>query len=214
MARHHDPRSGRSRNRDPEQCDLCRPPRMEPLLLRQGPAHRKARRPTQPASDVGSRCGTRASHCQRRGAGRRPSVGNNSNPMRSRRDETGNALNRAHRRKFLFSGLLKCGHCGGGYTIVAQDRYGCATRRSKGTCDNCATVSRQEIEGRVLDGLKERLLAPELVREFAQTFQEEINRVAAERNQQIKQIDSSSLPSSGRSPGSSPRSRTGTTAAH
>ena len=90
-----------------------------------------------------------------------------------------------------------------------------AARRDapKGTCDNSATVSRQEIEGRVLDGLKEKLLAPELVREFAQTFQEEINRVAAESTSSSTPIDSNSLQSSGRSPGSSPRSRTGATAA-
>lgn len=30
-----------------------------------------------------------------------------------------NALNRAHRRKFLLSGLLTCGCCGGGYTNMA-----------------------------------------------------------------------------------------------
>ncbi len=101
-----------------------------------------------------------------------------------RRDDTGNPLNRAHRRKFLFSGLLKCGLCGGGYTIIAQDRYGCASRRSKGTCDNSATVNRQEIEGRVLEGLKAKLLTPELVREFAKTFQEEMNRAALKRDQQ------------------------------
>ena len=101
----------------------------------------------------------------------------------TRRDETGNPLNRAHRRKFFFSGLLKCGHCGGGYTIVAQDRYGCATRRSKGTCDNCATVSRQEIEGRVLDGLKSGCW-PRTGPRVCDDVQEEINRVAAEKSQQ------------------------------
>jgi hypothetical protein len=101
-----------------------------------------------------------------------------------RRDEGGNALNRVHRRKFLLSGLLKCGCCGGSFTIVAQDRYGCATRRSKGTCDNNATVSRQEIEARVLAGLKKKLMAPELVREFIRAFQEEVNRTSAEREQQ------------------------------
>ncbi len=102
-----------------------------------------------------------------------------------RRDGGGNALNRVHRRKFLLSGLLKCGHCGGGFTIVAQNRYGCATRRSKGTCDNSATVARQEIEARVLAGLKETLMAPELVREFTRAFQEEANRVALEREQKF-----------------------------
>ena len=70
-----------------------------------------------------------------------------------RRDAGGNALNRVHRRRFLLSGLLKCGCCAGGFTIVAQDRYGCAAHRSKGTCNNNATVSRQEIEERVLGGL-------------------------------------------------------------
>jgi len=103
-----------------------------------------------------------------------------------RRDDSGNALNRAHRRKFLLSGLLKCGVCGGGFTIVAQDRYGCATRRSKGTCDNSATVTRQEIEARVLAGLKERLMAPQLVREFIRAFQEEINQTAAKHERQFK----------------------------
>ena len=83
------------------------------------------------------------------------------------RDEDGNALNRAHRRRFLFSGLLVCGLCGGGYTIVAHDRYGCASHKSKGTCGNTRTILRPEIEERVLAGLKERLLAPDLFREFA-----------------------------------------------
>ena len=82
------------------------------------------------------------------------------------RDDTGNALNRAHRRKFLLSGLLTCGVCGGGYTVMDKDRYGCSTHRSKGTCGNDRTITRQEIEARVLGGLKERLLAPALVGEF------------------------------------------------
>jgi len=82
----------------------------------------------------------------------------------------------------------------GGFTIVAQDRYGCATHRSKGTCDNNVTVSKQEIEARVLGGLKDKLLAPELVREFIRAFQEEVNRANAEREQQFtadrQQLDS------------------------
>ena len=102
------------------------------------------------------------------------------------RDDAGNALNRAHRRKFLLSGLLKCGCCGGGFTIVAEDRYGCATHRNKGTCANSASIRRQEIEARVLAGLKGRLMAPELVREFIRAFHEEANRAAAEFEQRIK----------------------------
>jgi site-specific DNA recombinase len=62
--------------------------------------------------------------------------------------------------------VLTCGICGGGYTIRAKDRYGCATRGRQGTCSNTRTISRQELERRVLDGLQGSLLTPELVAEF------------------------------------------------
>ena len=93
----------------------------------------------------------------------------------------GNALNRAHRRQFLLSGLLVCGCCGGGYTIMAQHRYGCATWRGKGTCDNGRTIARQRIEARVLGALKDRLLTPDLVDEFARTFEAELIALQKDR---------------------------------
>ncbi len=96
------------------------------------------------------------------------------------RDASGHALNRSHRRKFLLSGLVRCGCCGGGYTIVATDRYGCATRRGKGTCANAATITRQHLEARVLSGLKERMLAPDLVAEFVCAFTHEAAAIRAE----------------------------------
>ena len=95
-------------------------------------------------------------------------------------DGNGNALNRAHRREFLLSSLLKCGCCGGGYTIIGKDRYGCATRRGKGTCDNCRVITRQRIEARVLHGLKERPLAPALVAELVRAYAEEMAAVQRE----------------------------------
>ncbi|MBT3787416.1 MAG: recombinase family protein [Alphaproteobacteria bacterium] len=90
------------------------------------------------------------------------------------RDQDGNALNRAHRQKYIFSGLLKCGECGGSYTIMGKDRYGCATRRSKGTCENRQTITRQAIEQRILSGLAGRLLRPELIDTFVGTYNAEI----------------------------------------
>lgn len=92
------------------------------------------------------------------------------------KDESGNALNRAHRRKFLLSGLMTCGVCGEAYTIIATDRYGCAAHKNKGTCANKATIRRIEIEGRVLTGLKDKLMAPDMVEEFTRTFHEELNK--------------------------------------
>ncbi len=91
-----------------------------------------------------------------------------------RRDTAGNALNHSHRPQFLLSGLLTCGCCGGGYTITGKDRYGCATRRGKGTCDNGHTITRQKIEARILGGLKARMLTPDLVEEFIRAFAAEL----------------------------------------
>jgi hypothetical protein len=95
------------------------------------------------------------------------------------RDDAGNALNRAHRRRFLLSGLVVCGCCGGAYTIIGPDRYGCATRRSKGTCDNALLIDREELEERILGGLRAKLMIPELVATFIEEFNAELSRLAA-----------------------------------
>jgi site-specific DNA recombinase len=95
------------------------------------------------------------------------------------RDAGGNALNRAHRRHFLLSGLLVCGSCGSGYTIVGPDRYGCAAQRSKGTCTNRLLISRRALEDRVLRGLKERMMTPDLIAVFVDEFNTEMRNLAA-----------------------------------
>ncbi|MCU9850562.1 recombinase family protein [Defluviimonas sp. WL0024] len=84
---------------------------------------------------------------------------------------------RARRPLYLFSGLLKFGCCGASYTLVGKTRYGCAAARNKGTCDNRRTIERDEVEARVLDGLKEHLLHPDLIAEFVAEYQREYNRL-------------------------------------
>ena len=89
-------------------------------------------------------------------------------------EKSDNPLNRTHRSRYLLSGLLRCGRCGGDFTIVSKNRFSCSTRKRKGTCDNNLSISRNEIEARVLVGLKERLMAPELVSGFVEGYQEAI----------------------------------------
>ena len=96
------------------------------------------------------------------------------------RDASGNALNRAHRQRYLLSGMLRCGCCGGGFTIVAKDRYGCATRRGKGTCTNARTIAREELEQRILRCIRERLVTPDLIAEFTKAYEAEIRRLNRE----------------------------------
>lgn len=86
-----------------------------------------------------------------------------------------NRPERANRAKHLFSGLLKCGDCGGGYTIVGKSHYGCANTRNKGICENRLTIKREDLEARVLSGLKKQLLRPDLIAEFVSAYQVEYN---------------------------------------
>ena len=48
---------------------------------------------------------------------------------------------RARRPVYLFSGLLRCGACGGGYVLVGARHYGCANSRNGGTCMNRMTLA-------------------------------------------------------------------------
>src|SRR5262249_14292646 len=89
---------------------------------------------------------------------------------------------RARRPSYLLSGLLKCGTCGGGFSKISLSHYGCSTARNKGTCNNLLTVRRDELEAKVLDGLRDQLMHPELVTTFIEEFHRELNRQRAEQD--------------------------------
>lgn len=92
-----------------------------------------------------------------------------------------NRLNATHRPRHLLSGLLECGVCGGSYTMRGQDRYGCSNHVMNGSCANGGGIARSVLEGRVLAGLKDRLMAPEAVSEAMRAYAEETNRLNRER---------------------------------
>ncbi len=60
------------------------------------------------------------------------------------------------------------------------DRYGCAAHRNKNTCSNSNTIKRQHLESRVLSGLKDSMLAPDLVADFIRAFAAESASIRAE----------------------------------
>ena len=89
---------------------------------------------------------------------------------------------KARRPRYLLSGLIKCGACGGGFSMNGANRYACSTARNKDTCSNRLSIRRDEIEARVLDGLRKELMHPDLVKAFIDEFHREVNRLAADRD--------------------------------
>ncbi|MEI9431878.1 recombinase family protein [Mesorhizobium sp. Cs1299R1N3] len=71
----------------------------------------------------------------------------------------GMKLHHRRRPKHMFSGLVRCGHCGASYTVKNGDQLACAAHREKGTCTNNRTIRVGELEKRVLAGIQRRLLA-------------------------------------------------------
>ncbi|MGO4910715.1 recombinase family protein, partial [Pseudorhodobacter sp. W20_MBD10_FR17] len=86
------------------------------------------------------------------------------------------------RSKTLFSGLLECGCCGGGFAKVSQSQFGCSTARNKGkaVCSNMATIGQAELERRVLDALHNNLMDQDALTLFCEEYAKERNRLQAE----------------------------------
>ncbi len=96
----------------------------------------------------------------------------------ARNDSSSNApkAEAGRRARYLFSGLLACGCCGANYVMISDSRYGCSANRNRGTCDNRKSIARAAVEARVLDGLKHKLMAPDLIAEFIAEFQREVQK--------------------------------------
>ena len=92
-----------------------------------------------------------------------------------------NRLNGTHRPRYLLSGLLECGACGGSYAMRGQDRYCCSTHVMTASCSNGRGIRRRELEERVLVGLKDHLMAPDVAAEAVRAWAEETNRLNRER---------------------------------
>ncbi|MFB9948929.1 recombinase family protein [Rhizobium puerariae] len=94
-----------------------------------------------------------------------------------RKHHTKNRLNGTRRPKSLLSGLIYCGGCGGPYSLRGADRFACSKHISNGSCTNSRTIPREELENRVLAGLKDRMMSPEVASEAMRAYAEETNRL-------------------------------------
>jgi site-specific DNA recombinase len=99
------------------------------------------------------------------------------------------AGNKRQIKKRLLTGLIKCGKCVGGMTIIRHDRYYCSAKRERGTSDSSVGIAASEVERRVVTGLQNILSGNEdLIAEFTETFNAEINRSRNGENQKQRDI--------------------------
>ena len=89
---------------------------------------------------------------------------------------------KARRPVHLLSGLLVCGACGGGFSMISANHYGCSRARNSGTCNNLLNIRRDKLESMVLDGLRQHLMQPAAVKAFVEEFTKEVNRLAADHD--------------------------------
>src|SRR5271166_3929444 len=93
-----------------------------------------------------------------------------ANVIAATRAAQANRLNGTHRPRSLLSGLLVCGCCGGPYALRGQDRYACSNHVMNGSCSNSRSITREALETRMLEGLRARLMAPEVAAEAMRAY--------------------------------------------
>jgi len=80
------------------------------------------------------------------------------------------------RAQHILTGVVFCASCGSRFAAVGRDYLACSAARGRGTCANRTSIRRTVLEALILDGLRHRLMAPELVEEFISAFHVEVNR--------------------------------------
>lgn len=88
----------------------------------------------------------------------------------------GSRPDQARRPKRLLSGLLRCGHCGGIFTVIAKDYWGCSNRRQTGTCQNHALIRDGEAQERIWAAVRTELLHPDVIAAYI----DEMRKAAAD----------------------------------
>ena len=76
---------------------------------------------------------------------------------------------------------MVCGCCGGGFSKVNKDSFGCSTARNKwkAYCHNMAMITQAELEELVLAALRDNLMDEAALTLFCEEYAKERNRLQA-----------------------------------
>lgn len=98
----------------------------------------------------------------------------------------------ARRRPGVFTGLIRCGVCDATMTSHSRTHLICAAHRFKGptACANGRMVRRDELEQRILTGLRTRLLHPDAVSAYVRAYHRAWAEAEAEHNTARRPLES------------------------
>jgi DNA invertase Pin-like site-specific DNA recombinase len=113
--------------------------------------------------------------------------------------KTGGMERTAASRRYLLSGLMRCGLCGGNINVATSNptRYGCSNHRNRGkeACSNRATIQQRELEQAFLAALADSLRAGDLREEMIHALlghlvdqrriQEDADKAALEQKEEM-----------------------------
>lgn len=106
----------------------------------------------------------------------------------------GNAGRRAAAPRRPFSGLLRCGDCGGGMSVLRKDKSGavyarCSTAKESGSCGQRRTVRLDHVEAAIFARLRGELSDPVYLRAYLAEYHAERTRIARAAHRDRAQLD-------------------------
>lgn len=113
------------------------------------------------------------------------------NKVKARLDRPARAVKNGRPPRYLLSGLIKCASCGGHYTLFNGRSYRCSSQQNgrDSFCSQTRHLYRPKLERRLLGGIKEQLLAPELVKAMAKQIRQRAKAPRRDNTAEIKKLD-------------------------
>ena len=108
---------------------------------------------------------------------------------RTREKMGGQPAHKAVRPRRMLSGLVFCGQCGSAYSVSKPGRMACGGYRDGGRCTNRRSIAIDMLEKRVIGGLQERMLDPQLVEIYVKEYHETHARQSAEMRRERLRVE-------------------------
>lgn len=93
------------------------------------------------------------------------------------------------RPRRMLSGLGVCGVCGSGWIVISGEKWGCARYTNDGSCSNNRQIMNSTYEARVIAGMSEQMLDPDIVAIYVKEYHEHYARRANDNRRERAKLE-------------------------